>query len=118
MVVPVESPPLTDTIHIFFRSLDGSTVSLQLPTSAGAEALRAVIQQMTGIPAGEQRLVFADRALSGEQPLGVNGFNGGAENQLLVALKGRFDTIRSEATRPNGLETAEAWVFKSSESLA
>ena len=52
-------------------------------------------------------LVFPGGALTGEQPLGASVINSGVEIQLLLALKGGFDTVRREATRANGLETAE-----------
>jgi hypothetical protein len=80
--------PRDKQVQILVRGLDGRTLSLQLPASAGVAALHAAVEERTGVPVREQRLIFSGKPLCDDQTLSAAGVCDGSEVRLLLALKG------------------------------
>ena len=95
------------SLQLFVRALDGATISLQLPATAGVAALRAAVVSRTGIPAEECRLIFAGKTLQQEQSLESLGICSGMELQLRLSLKGgaanHFDRTFAQVSTDAGM---------------
>ena len=111
-------PGSTSPLQLFIRALDGSTLSLQLPASAGVTALRTAIEGRTGIPARELRLAFAGKAVVGDQLLVSLGIHSGAELQLMLSLRAARKRTRASLCGRTGCQQTGTWAVFPPRSLA
>ena len=65
-----EPAPVFHVFGVSFKTLTGQTIPIQVQSSDLVEAVKARIQDKAGIPAEQQRLVFANELLEDGQTLG------------------------------------------------
>lgn len=53
-------------MQVFVKSLDGRTVTLDLCSGDGVAAVKRGLEERTGLPCDEQRLLFGGRQLADE----------------------------------------------------
>ena len=75
-------------IQIFVRNLHGKTTTLHVRPADDVSVLCAQLQRRTGIPAGEQRLVFAGKQLEDGRRLAEYGVAKEATLSLALRLRG------------------------------
>ncbi|CAD7704535.1 unnamed protein product, partial [Ostreobium quekettii] len=77
------------SMQIFVKSLRGASLPLLIGGSESASELKATVEDLTGVPAELQRLLFAGRDLDGDSaPLSLSGLRHGATVHLALRLPG------------------------------
>ncbi|KUJ11530.1 ubiquitin-domain-containing protein [Mollisia scopiformis] len=97
---PIASPPLQlnlpqpdmrlqDPIPLVIRDLlDGDTYGIMVERNATIDNVKSVLQDLTGMPSDQQRLIFAGRQLEDGRMLLNYGINHGATLHLVKRLRG------------------------------
>ncbi|CAK0872479.1 unnamed protein product [Prorocentrum cordatum] len=75
-------------MQIFVRDLAGRSSALEVEPDADAVGLKSQVSALCGVPAAEQRLVFAGRALTGTEALRECGLGDGSTVFLGLELDG------------------------------
>jgi hypothetical protein len=86
---PKEKPQqrvATEEIQIFVKNLNGKTMTVMVSPADTVESLQDKIQEKTGIPPAEQRLLFGGKQLSPERILA--DYNIQKENTLHLGACG------------------------------
>jgi len=77
-------------MQIFVRTLTGRTVALDMEAGSSVGAVKALLQEREGVPAGEQRLTFAGRQLEDGSTLLDCGVQRESILDLTLRLRGGF----------------------------
>ncbi|GAA5216158.1 ubiquitin-like protein [Streptomyces thinghirensis] len=75
-------------MEIFVATLTGQTTSLEVVADETVESCKAEIQDKRGIPAEEQRLIFAGKELEDTRTLSEYDICAGATLHLVLRLRG------------------------------
>ena len=75
-------------MQVFVRTLTGKTITLQVCSGQSVEALNLQVAEKVGVPAEQQRLVFAGKQLESGRTLGDYGVQRESTLHLLLRLRG------------------------------
>jgi len=81
-------------LQIFVKTLSGKTITIEIEESDTIENLKKKIQEKEGLPAEEQRLVFAGKQLEDTRTLADYYIKNGNSIHLVIRLRGGGGTRR------------------------
>jgi len=70
------------------KNLTGNIVELDVEKSANIEEVKKAVQEKTGIPPPQQRLIYGGKAMADEKTLESYKIEAGAVLHLVLALRG------------------------------
>ena len=100
-----ETRPARDpstSIQVFIKTLSGSTVTVEVCPTDHLARLRQVAEQKTGVPADQQRFIFAGKLLREGCALKSQGVAAESTLHLVLRLRGGPAQPNSSATPPKG----------------
>jgi ubiquitin len=77
----------TDKIQVFFKTLTGGTLTLELDPNESIENVKKLIHEKQGIPPAEQRLVFSGKELTDGKTLKDYDIKGESTVHLVLRLR-------------------------------
>mmetsp|Transcript_15091 Transcript_15091/g.38139 ORF Transcript_15091/g.38139 Transcript_15091/m.38139 type:complete len:130 (-) Transcript_15091:614-1003(-) len=75
-------------MQIFAKSISGKNIALEVESSDLTENLKTLIEECEGIPASEQRLVFAGKQLEDGHAVSEYGVESDSTVSVLLSLPG------------------------------
>ncbi|KAH7919628.1 ubiquitin [Leucogyrophana mollusca] len=82
-----------EEVQIFVRNLNGKTMTIMISPSDTVETLSKKIQEKTGIPAAEQRILYGGKQLVPEKILSDYSIKKESTLHLVLRLRGGYDSV-------------------------
>lgn len=84
----LDPPPPPAPFHVRVQFLDGRSGSIPCRASDSVGEIKALLEERQGVPASQQRLIFAGKQLEDDRSLADYGIVSGSNLTMILALRG------------------------------